>query len=68
MPKPKFSAGERVEVASGRLNENIRPGVYTVLRVLPVTNEGLQYRVKSALDTFDRIINEERLHALGRLV
>lgn len=60
MLKHRFSAGDRVIVADP-LNGNVRSGVYTIVRALPISGAQCQYRVKSALDSFERILDEELL-------
>jgi len=63
MAQHKFSPGDRVVVQPDRTNTHIRPGVYTIVRVLPVTNLGCQYRVKNALDSHERVLDEVQLGA-----
>ncbi|HET6182831.1 MAG TPA: hypothetical protein VFA03_04480 [Acetobacteraceae bacterium] len=60
MQKHRFRAGDRV-VVSDPANGNVRPGVYTIIRALPVSSNGCEYRAKSALDTFERIVEEASL-------
>ncbi len=57
----KFSAGDRVQFQPGRFDVNVRPGVYTIVRRMPVTGTSCQYRVKSALDNHERVIDEAQL-------
>ena len=64
MAKHKFAVGDQVIVADPS-NSNVRPGRYTVVRVLPLAGQSRQYRVKSALDTFERTLDEELLHPLS---
>ncbi len=59
----KFAAGDRVSFIPNKLDSNIRPGVYTIVRRLPVTNEGCQYRVKNSQDSHERVLNEAQLHS-----
>ena len=61
MTEHKFSAGDRVSVLPDRYDSNVRPGVYTIVRTMPVTNQGCQYRVKNALDSHERVLDEARL-------
>lgn len=60
MLKHRFSAGDQV-VVSDPSNGNVRPGLYTVVRPLPISSDRCQYRAKSALDSFERIIDEDLL-------
>jgi hypothetical protein len=57
----RFAKGDRVIVVGGGANENLRPGVYIVVRLLPLSSLGFQYRVKSALDTHERVFDEYML-------
>ncbi len=63
MAQHKYSVGDRVTLLPDRLNANARPGVYTIVRTLPVTNQGCQYRAKSALDTHERVLDEVQLRS-----
>ena len=63
MVKHKFTKGDRVAVAPDKDNPNVRLGTYTVVRVLPFAGSGLQYRVKHALDSHERVIDEAQLRA-----
>lgn len=58
MLKHKYAAGDRVVMTAGRSNENIRPGVYTIVKALPVAGWGCQYRARNALDTHERVLDE----------
>ena len=46
MATHKFAVGDRVTVLPDRTNANMRPGVYTITRALPVTGFGFVYRVR----------------------
>jgi hypothetical protein len=61
MLKHKYAAGDRVIAVADRWNENIRPGVYTIVRALPVAGRGCQYRARNALDTHERVLDEDML-------
>lgn len=61
MLKHRFATGDRVVAMPDTSNPNIRPGVYTIVKVLPVAGFGCQYRVKNALDTHERVLNEALL-------
>jgi hypothetical protein len=54
----RFAAGDRVVIVSGESNMHKRPGIYTVVRVMPLSGTGFQYRVKTALDTHERVVDE----------
>jgi hypothetical protein len=63
MVKRKFTTGDRVAVVLDRNNPNVQPGIYTVVRALPVAGFGPQYRVKHILDSHERVIDEAQLRA-----
>lgn len=63
MPKHKYAAGDRVVVVADRSNENVRPGIYRIVKVLPVTDRGCQYRAKHAVDTHERVLDEDLLRS-----
>ena len=66
MLKHKFAVGDRVVMAADRSNENIRPGVYTIVKALPVAGRGCQYRARNALDTHERVLDEDLLQRAHR--
>jgi hypothetical protein len=61
MSPPKFHQGDRVVVIQNQNNPNVRPGVYTITRVMPASADGFQYRAKSAMDTHERVLPEAQL-------
>jgi len=61
MLKHKYAAGDRVVAAINRPNENIRPGVYTIVRAMPMSGRSFQYRAKNALDGHERVLDEDLL-------
>jgi hypothetical protein len=61
MPAHKFRTGDRVAFLPGRSDLNVTRGIYTVVRPLPLTSEGPQYRVKNAHDGYERVINEAQI-------
>ena len=63
MSQHKFSAGDRVMVQANRLDGHLRPGVYTVIRTMPVTSQGNQYRAKNVLDNHERVLDEAQMRA-----
>jgi hypothetical protein len=63
MVKHRFTKGDRVAVVLDRSNPNVPPGLYTVVRALPVAGFGHQYRVKHVLDSHERVIDEAQLRA-----
>ncbi len=65
MTKHKFATGDRVLATSNGMNPNLRPGVYTIVKALPVAGFGHQYRAKSTLDSHERVIDEASLRAFN---
>lgn len=63
MATHKYTAGDRVSLLPDRHNNNLRPGIYTIVKALPLTSSGLQYRVKNALDNHERVLDEAQLRA-----
>jgi hypothetical protein len=61
MTEHKFAAGDRVALMTNSSNANVRPGVYTIIRRMPVSSQGCQYRAKSALDNHERVVDEAQL-------
>jgi hypothetical protein len=61
MIKHKFAKGDRVIVRPDVSNANMRPGIYTIVSVLPVAGRGCQYRAKSVMDTHERVLDEDLL-------
>ena len=61
MAQHKYAVGDRVSLLPDRLNANVRPGVYTIVRALPPAGQGLQYRAKNALDSHERVLDEAQL-------
>jgi hypothetical protein len=61
MLKHKYAAGDRVIAVASAANQNIRPGVYTIVKALPVAGWGCQYRARHAHDTHERVLDEDLL-------
>jgi hypothetical protein len=57
----KFMVGDRVQLLTNSLNLNVQPGVYTIVRQMPVSGQGCQYRAKSALENYERVVDEAQL-------
>ena len=64
MVKHKYATGDRVEIMLDKKNPNMRPGLYTVVRALPLVGHGPQYRVKHPLDSHERVVDEGQLRAV----
>ncbi len=63
MAAHKYAVGDRVSLLPNISNINVRPGVYTIVRALPITNQGCQYRAKNALDNHERVFDEAQLRS-----
>ena len=61
MTPPKYHQGERVVVTADSGNSNVRPGIYTISRVMPASPDGIQYRAKNEMETHERVLHEEQL-------
>ena len=61
MAEYKFAAGDKVALTSNSSNVNVRPGIYTIVRRLPVSGQGRQYRAKSTFDSHERVVDEAQL-------
>jgi hypothetical protein len=57
----KFAPGDKVALTTNSSNVNVRPGIYTIVRRMPITEGGYQYRAKSALDSHERVVDEVQL-------
>jgi hypothetical protein len=57
----KFAVGDRVALMANSSNINVRPGIYTIVRRMPASSQGCQYRAKSALDNHERVVDEAQL-------
>ena len=57
----KFAAGDKVALMTNSSNVNVRPGIYTIVRRMPMTQIGCQYRAKSTLDNHERVVDEAQL-------
>jgi len=59
--KHKFRTGDRVRAMPDPSNANCPTGIYTILKVLPVSGRGCQYRAKGVTDTYERVLDEALL-------
>jgi hypothetical protein len=63
MSEHRFAVGDRVELLPNRLKNNERPGIYTIVWAMPVTNQGCQYRAKNVMDSHERVLDEAQIRA-----
>jgi hypothetical protein len=61
----KFAADDRVVIHIIGTQASVRPGLYVVVKPLPMAATGPVYQVRSALDEYDAVI-EERWMKLTR--
>jgi hypothetical protein len=57
----RFRVGDRVEFAANRQDSHVTPGTYTIIMRMPGDAVDPQYRVKSANDLHQRVMNESQL-------
>jgi hypothetical protein len=60
----KYRVGEKVNF-DARMQVGAAAGEYEVLRLLPVEAGQLQYRIKSALERSERVVQEHQLSLRG---
>jgi hypothetical protein len=58
---PKFGPGDRVIVSKDPSIASLRPGIYTITRVMPASPEGVRYRAKNEMDSHERVLDEAQL-------
>jgi hypothetical protein len=62
MAAHKFKAGQRITVAQNNRGGELRSGTFTVVRLLPQEQRGVnQYRVKSVTDGHERVVLENEI-------
>lgn len=62
----QYSVGETVHYLSSPDNPYKTSGDYRILRLLPIEGADLQYRIRSTLESFDRIAAEWQLGVNSR--
>jgi hypothetical protein len=67
MTNHKYSVGQTV-LFRGLSRNNMTTGEYEVLRLLPSGGGELQYRIKSKLETHERVVGEENLSTRAAVV
>ena len=66
MADVKFAAGQHVSLVGARtLSASAPRGLYRVVAALPKEGGAQRYRVRSDGETYDRIVDEVRLEAVG---
>ena len=59
----KFAVGDIVRLVEVRAGPVRTTGTYRVVRLLPENEGGLQYRIKSDTEAYERVIHESQLLA-----
>lgn len=67
MASHKFIVGQEVEFLRGRADFHVPPGIYTVVRQLPIEANDCQYQVKNARDGHQRVVRESQLAGVRSL-
>jgi hypothetical protein len=61
MSEHKFCVGQAVEYFASKRFDRLAGGNYTVVRLLPGEGNGPQYRIKSASDGRERMVQESEI-------
>jgi hypothetical protein len=61
MSQHKFKVGQSVDYHANHLGVPVSLKAYTIVRLLPSDGNDLQYRIKSASESFERIAKERDL-------
>jgi len=61
----KFRTGQTVKLSPARHDGEAPPGMYTILRPLPVEGLDVRYRIRSDHDGHERVVLEDRLSLLA---
>lgn len=59
--KHKYAAGDLIKPLADTSNRNVRFGIYKIVKLLPIAGNGIQYRVKNALDEHERVFDEAQV-------
>lgn len=65
MAHHKFKVGQLVIYSPGKRQELAPPGDYKVTRLLPIEAGDFQYRIKNALEPYERSAGESQLAFRG---
>jgi hypothetical protein len=57
----RFALGHVVRLSRSLLMPNVATGQYTIIGLLPPRDGEFQYRVKSELEPYDRVVKEDHL-------
>ena len=57
----RFALGDIVRLSRSLVLPNVAAGEYTIIALLPARDGEFQYRVKSRLEPYDRVVKEDDL-------
>lgn len=63
MTRHKFKLGQSVQYVPDKLQPTKPAGAYNITRLLPSAGRDQQYRIKNALELYERIAQESQLTA-----
>ena len=63
MSRHRFRIGQKVRFAPGKIGKMSASGDYIISRQLPVESGENMYRIKSAVETFERVARESQISA-----
>jgi hypothetical protein len=55
----RFALGQTVRLSPSRILPNVAGGDYTIIALLPPRDGEFQYRVKSKLEPYERVLKED---------
>lgn len=61
MPHHKFKLGQSVQFVPDKLQTAAPSGLYKVTRLLPAAGRDHQYRIKNAMEPYERIARQSQL-------
>jgi len=61
----KFKAGQQVRFTSNTIGRPGAPGIYSVVKVLPLEREEQEYRIKNSAEPHERVVRESQLEKAG---
>ena len=61
MTTHKFEVGEAVRFSPDRGQDNTGGELFEIVRLLPEQGKALQYRIKSQIDSHERVVREDQL-------
>jgi len=62
--KHRFVVGDTVYFTASNVSRPAASGTYEVIRLLPTDGDDCQYRIKSEIETFERVAKESQLHVV----